>query len=255
MSSRNQIHQVIVLKSQVSGEIHRSLTFFSLQEGIIFAMAHGTQKVKSKLRAFTEAFGRYTAYLYYNPVKNQYKLNDGEDLRAFEAGHRSIEKFYTASLFAEIILKSYGGGTGHEEIYELLSQSLEILGEIGEARRIYLIIQFVYRFLLINGFFMDLDVCDQCGRSIRPGESLIYHHQHEGFFCVDCQHQLVGDFFFLPPGSIKYLGSTPDLDLKTSLEISLEKDTGEKLKNLLLSRLQGLLESPLNSLKQSKEFL
>ncbi|MBN2735596.1 MAG: DNA repair protein RecO [Spirochaetales bacterium] len=255
MASRNQIHQVIVLKSQAFGEIHRSLTLYSAEEGIIYATAHGTQKIKSKLRPFTEAFGRYKAYLYLNPVKNQYKLNDGEGLKAFHSGHESIEKFYTASLFCEMILKSFGGGTEHSQLYELIDQSLEILENMTENKRIYLLLQYLYRFLKINGFSLDLANCDSCSRKIAPEETLFYHHSQDGLFCSQCQSRFPADQLPLPPGARKYLDTTPALSLISALEISLEKNTALNLKMLLFSCIQGLLEGPLNSLKQSKEFI
>ena len=111
---RNSIESAVVLKSARMGEIHRSVTLLTPRRGVVWATAHGAGKAASKLKAAAIPFACVTAYLYHDPVRDSFKVTDVEPLDLHGAIRADLGKFFTASLWVEIVLRSHGGGTeGH----------------------------------------------------------------------------------------------------------------------------------------------
>ncbi len=109
---RSSTTPAIVLRKARVGEIHKALTLLTPARGLVQAMAYGALKFGSRLATASEPFHLLKAYLYHDPVKDQYKLTDVESLEPHDELRRSVAKFYTASLWAETCLKSYGGAAG-----------------------------------------------------------------------------------------------------------------------------------------------
>jgi DNA repair protein RecO (recombination protein O) len=251
--SRNSITQAIVLKTNRIGEIHKGVVLLTKDIGIISAVAHGAWKIKSRLRAHTQLFSYVMVYLYYNPVKQTYKITDIESLASCDAIIQSIKKYYTVSVCAEIILKSYGGGESVGEMFFLFLEVLKNLGKIRDDEADYILIQFFWRFLVITGHRPDLKHCYHCGNVFLEPLRIYSLKGIPGFVCKQCRKN---DTVQLYPGMIKYLENTEKLPLSQALCYKIAKESEIELKEVLSGVVETCIETPLQSIKQQfKEFV
>ena len=99
---RTSTTDAVVLRKIRIGEIHKALTLFSPEKGLLSAIAHGAFKIRSRLRTATEPFHVIRVYLYHDPVRNQYKVTDIDSLNALDGIRRSVERFISYSRIVQI---------------------------------------------------------------------------------------------------------------------------------------------------------
>ncbi len=246
--NRNLRTDTIILRSRRIGELHKGLSCLTRDAGVLEVMAYGAGKGKSKLSGMIDPFSLLYFYLYFDPVKDNYKVTDIEQLNVFPEIRASLDKFYTASFWAELILRTFSGGGESEQIYPLLADSLKILNYSAEKDHILILLQFIWRYLGIAGFTPDIENCGRCGCSLSRIPSLWYSEAENYFLCNDCG---AGNFFItISPGGVRYLKHTASLDISGSMKIGLDKRSAESLRRVLLAMIQGIVEYPLNTLKK-----
>ncbi len=247
--SRNLKGEVIVLKSTRLQEFHKLVHLLSPTIGVIQAIAHGAYKGKGKLGATTELFTCSTAYLYYDPVKKSYKITEMEPLSFFDSIRTDLTRFYTASLMAEVVLKSYGGGEGYDQVYRLLKDSLTVLDSAAPPERVE--IQYLWRLVGLLGFRPNTESCSSCGRSFPGGAR--YRRGGEELLCEECAESLSEgieeESVALSAGSLRYLAHTEALSLRESAAIGLERRSELDLLAFLHGLIQEIVEAPLLSLQ------
>ena len=123
--SRNFRTEGIVLRNYRFGEIHRGVTLLSPEYGILQAVAYGACSAKGKLRSITNPLCAGTFFLYRDPVKDAIKITDVDCREFFEGVRAAIVKFFTASVWLETVIKTFGGDA--EEVFSLLGGSLRLL--------------------------------------------------------------------------------------------------------------------------------
>jgi DNA repair protein RecO (recombination protein O) len=243
---RTSTTEAVVLHSYGVGEYHKGVTLFSVDWGILRGIAHGAKKPKSRLRGATETFCHSTVYLYHEPVKNAYKITDMTVKDFFDNLRWDLSLYYTASVWAEVILKSYGGGGSCAEVFRLFIQSLRCLDRLGAPHHIYLSLQFLWRFLHIAGLGPDIEICSGCGKTIGGASNAFLSAHHDSFLCDGC---VKGEGLSLDLGARKYLRHTSSLPIERAIRVQLE-DSSRKILRMILYRLtEGLLETKLNSIR------
>jgi DNA repair protein RecO (recombination protein O) len=201
----------------------------------------------------SEPFHLLRAWLYHDPVRDQYKLTDVESLRAHDELRRSVAKFYTASLWAETCLRSYGGGQESGPLFELLAESLELLDRQPAGRELCLSAQFLARFLAVSGHRLDLEQCGRCGLEFAP-QAAVWVSREEGvLLCGSCRGQDAQ--LGLPPGARRYLAATSALPLAQAAAVGLEQASLAALRAALYLLVQATLEAPLKSLDCAAGYL
>jgi len=244
--TRNSITQAIILKIYRIGEIHKGVILLTKNLGIINAIAHGAWKIKSRLRAYTQLFNYIKVYLYYNPVKQTYKITDIECLYSCVAVTQSIEKYYCISICVEVVLKSFGGGESVNEIFSLLLDVLKILDKIRDDETDFILIQFLWRFLYLTGHRLNPKNCHSCGKSFSDSLHIYYLKGMTGFICPNCRK---GNAVQLYPGMIKYLEKTEYIPLNKALCFKLEKKSIVLLRKVVINLVETYIETPLQSIK------
>jgi DNA repair protein RecO (recombination protein O) len=245
---RNSQVQAIILKTNPVSEIHRGVTLFTRSRGIISAMAYGAESGKGKLKGITMPFCYGTFYLYTDPVKGNNKITDGQIRSYFEGIRKNIVTFYTASLWTEAVLKSYGGGGGGS-MFPLFIRSLQILEKKSGEEGRTVSIQFFTRFLKELGVSPELNCCSRCGVSYAemPGPKV-----REGeLMCRDCG----GEYPELSLGAHRYLQHTAGRSLEEAVKVGLDEGSQHQLLTYLHNLVQSELEVPLNTLKSGRSIL
>lgn len=242
---RTSSTEAIVLRKVRVGEIHKSLTLLSPTLGLLRVMAHGAYKIRSRLRTASEPFVVIRAYLYHEPVKNQYKVTDIEMLDALAGIRRSVLRFFTASLWAEVCLKSFGGGEGFAGLYGLFREALALLDVSSEAAVPGLSVQFLARFLEVAGHRPNLEHCGACGAELEtPGGA--YLTDDCSLVCPMCGRP---EAPHLPGGALRYLQATTRLPLAQAARIGLEARALEAAKEAMYGLIRRSIEADLNSVR------
>ncbi len=249
---RNNYLNAIVLKTYQVGEMHKGVMLLTPDNGIISAIAHGAKKIKNRFRSSTEQFCISKYYLYYNPVKKDYKITDIEPYKSFDKIRKSLSKFYTASLWVEIILRSFGGGENNSSVFNLLYESLNIIDNIPEEKVPYVSIQFIWRFIYLSGHNPALDTCADCGKTLVNNEPMFLPYNANMFYCAGCSKE---SGLILSPGSRMYLLNTITKTLNTAVKITLDNESISGLKEILYALIQRILETELNSIKCSEGYI
>ena len=246
---RIQRSELIVIKSEKSGENHRLVTMFTENMGLIRALAFGAAGSKSSMRATTTPFCLGDGELYHDPVKNLWRISHLNGKNLYDGIRENLKRFYTVSFLSEIILKSYGGGD--ERVYSLFSKTLKMIDQSTSDREVEkLLVLYLWRYLWMNGVLPDFSECSQCGRDISRGESVFYGN---GLFtCISCR---TGNPLELNQEVINYLYTTSTMTYETALLVQLGERSLLNLKNCLILIVQALVEYPLKTLKSGKSFL
>jgi DNA repair protein RecO (recombination protein O) len=251
--SRTNRFEAVILKARRFGEIHKSVTMLSPQEGLVSAIAYGAHSQKGRLRGAVDPFHRGICYLYTNPVKDQHKVTDF-DVQSYYSGLRErIDRFYAASLWAEVLLKSYAGGNEAGPVYELLTAGLSVLegAESQNAAR-RATAQFLWRYFVRIGSNPELDRCLGCGREIGAEEVRRYRPFASGVVCLDCAGE---EGMRLSPGAVRYVSETATRPFAEAAEIGLAAGALSELTGFLFSLAEGVLEQRLNTLKTGRGIL
>ena len=247
---RIQRSELIVLKSEKSGENHRMVTLFTEESVLIRALAFGASGSKSPLRALTTPFCLCDGELYHDPVKDLWRINHLSGLDLFDGIRGDLKKFYTLSLMSEIILKSYGGGDSR--VYGLFSKTLHMIDRTSDdGDREKLLVLYLCRYLRMNGVMADPGECGTCGRGIRRGESSWYGR--DGMFhCGACSTE---NALELNHRAMNYLYDTSSMTLDDALKVKAEESSLLSLKKCFILIAQAMVEYPLKTLKSGGPFI
>ncbi len=250
--SRSRAIEAIVLKTNRIGEIHKGVLLLTPEEGLVRAIAHGAYSQKGKLRGVTHFLCSGTAYLYHNPVSDSTKLSEF-DVRSFHSSIREdLIRFYTASLWAESISKSYGAGGGSEDLFLLLHEALAELERRPGSESELVSIQFVWRFLRISGMQPDLEHCAITGEFLAEGEPVYYSPAEQGF----CSREVASEHMAAwQPGALAFMRHTAAVPLPQALRTIPPAGATARIKRVLYAILEEHIDSPLNTLKSGSGIL
>ncbi len=249
---RSSSTQAIVLRKTRVSEIHKGLTLLTPQRGLIQALAHGAYKIRSRFRSASEPYSHLKVYLYHDPVKDQFKITDLEALNLFDGIRGDLQKFYAASLWAEVSLKSYGAGEDFPLLFQLLLDALVQLNQGGGAEPGVISIQFLWRFMQLLGLLPDFGACGRCGRSIGEGEPVFFPPGEPTAICGFCDP---GGSPALSGRACRYLEKTLELPFRQAVRVRLTPESLAALKRLSYRLVQDLLETSLNTIRSGGAFL
>ena len=236
----------IVIRRERLGDFHKSLFLLTADLGLINATAYGAYKMQSRLRMGSEPFTWALFHLYHNPVKHAYKVTELEIRETFPRLQADLSRLASASLYAEVVQKSYGAGELSGMLYQLLLDSLRILDASDARREAYVTVQFLWRFLSLACYQPDTGTCDGCGALLAPQRPAYYSARSNGLLCPACGSHL-GDA--LPAGSLRYLDASQELPLDRAVEVQVETGGLQALRRTVPLMVQAVLEGELSSLR------
>ncbi len=221
-------------------------------DGLVRAIAHGANTAKGKLRGSTVPFCSGRAYLYSNPTTQSTKITDMDATEFFSGIRGDLKKFYTASLWAELILKTFASGGEAAALYALFRSALGELDRRATGVADLVSIQFIWRFLGLSGSRPDLDICACSGEYLVREESACYSTVENGF-CGESQASAESDadeqMIRWSSGALAYLRHTNDLSLSEALRVAPPVEAIPVIKRVLYIIIQDLVEAPLNTIR------
>ena len=254
---RNWILPSIVLQATRVGDIHRSVTLLT-RDGLVRAMAHGAAKATSRLRVATVPFSYVRAYLYRDPVRDSVKLTDVEAMALHHHLSGNLLKYFTASLWAEVVIKSHAGGLAPQQLQRHLLDALDQLDAAGAEQVAQVSATFLWHALDHIGVAPHLDACSVCGRPLSSVDKAALRLADASMWCSGCARE---DVAGASAGTLQEL----DASLRTLLSWLRGGDTGDlalaqvddsndstlewdRVRRLLQQLMQHALERPLNTL-------
>jgi len=236
--------QAIVIRRARVGEFHKSLSLLTADMGLITATAYGAYKAQSRLRLGSEPFTWCTAQLYHNPVRKSYKVTEMEISSSFEGLQGDLGRLACASLWAEVVQRSFGAGEMNADLFELFRDCLAVLEQADSTLRQTVTLQFMWRFLALSGYQPDVGSCESCGAPLGERGARYAAGAH-GFRCAACAPS-AGTV--LPAEALRYLAATPAMGVREAALVPLDDRTRLALREALLGIVQAVLESSLASL-------
>lgn len=217
---RNIKIRAIVLKRIQIGESNLGVTLLTERDEILFVMAFGAAKPKSRLFEGVSPFVLSLWNLYFDPVKEYWRAKDLSLIEDNGFLHGDLKGFYLVSFFSEVILKCQGA----QGVFNLLNYSLK---QMGSDRYNYLYIQFLFRFLYEQGLLQDFTSCSSCSRE----GATLYMNRSGDLICPGCLKGERAEEFNL--GIINYLRRSLEIDLGESLKIGIGEKSLDILKRYL----------------------
>ena len=238
--------QAIVIRRERLGEFHKSLTLLTSDLGLITAAAYGAYKMQSHLRMGSEPFTWSSTVLYHNPVKGSYKVTDLDIRESFHGLQSDLSRIAAASLWAEVVQKSFAAGETSSMLFGLFLDCLRLLNAPDLVREPYVTIQFLWRFLALAGYQPETRTCQRCGSLHGDTKSAYYSSLSNAILCASCRGP---QDLTLPAGSLRYLDASSVLPLDRSIEVRLEPAGLRALRESLPRMVQSVLEGELASLR------
>lgn len=245
----------IILKNNRFGEIHKGVVFLSPEQGLVDAVAYGAFSPKGKLRSVTNPLCAGILFLYRDPVKDTRKITDMDCREFFEGIRASVAKFFTASVWLETVLRTFGGDA--RETYDLLLRCLRLLDGGTEEEAPRLLALFLWRHLEGSGTAPDLRDCGRCGRTRKDRDVFHYLRGNPGFLCSECAHSsgALESSVPLSPGALAFLGHASSRELETAARVGLDAGSLEGLKRAMLWLAEDLAGRPLASIRAGEGIL
>ncbi len=251
-SSRHRQVKAVVLKNNRIGELHKGVTLFTASEGLLHAIAHGAYSAKGKLKSSTNPFTSGRFFLYENPVSESIKINDCDVSDYGEALRTDIGKYYTASLWAECVLKAHGGGESSHRLFLLLTEGLALLASCGTDRVRTLNVQFLWRFICLIEGRPETGHCFYCADDLHGPREVYYIFREKSFICRACiTDREEQGAVKISPGGFRYIRMTDKLPLSKTLSVQPDEHSVRDLRNLLYALIEEVLEQRLLSVRSS----
>ncbi len=240
--ARNRRTPGIILTSRRFGEYHKSLMILSPEEGLFRATAYGAVKGKSRLAGVTEPFTEGEMYLYHDPVKDRIKLSEVDPTDTHDGLRGELRRFYIASFWVEIVIKSFAGGGEFAALYTLLKAAFSTLERTEHYDAVT--IHFIWRYLELIGFRPDISSLagNEGPASDEPNEEARLSEGIEGGIRLNSW----GREFLHRSAHRSFAELARFLESEGE---SAEVET-RRLKLSILRLVQEVVESPLNTLSQ-----
>ena len=254
MPQRNLSFEAVVLRSRESPGGDRIVTFLAAEAGILDAFVFGGPK--NRLRSLAAPYHSGTAWIYGDPVKDFRKLTDFDARETYPTLRENLRKIWTASYFAETVLRTDAAGGESRAVYELLREGLSALDAGGEADVDYAGLQYGWRLLDLMGLRPDPADCSRCGAPLGPGRGGYFSRTQEAILCSDCHRgespAARAGGLPLGGGALRYLAAAGALPFRDSLRVRASPEDLPVLKGLVFHLVRSAAEGELRTLERGE---
>lgn len=204
------------------GESDRIFTIFTEDFGKLELLAKGERKIKSKLRAGLELF--YLSEIEFIQGKAYKTLTDAILIESFAGIRKDLDKLKIARQITEVLDALVKGEESDQQIWQLLSGSLETLDnwKIDNWKLKIIYHYFLWNFLSILGYQLDLYNCVACQKKISP-EKIYFNPTEGGLICGQCSVKF-GKMKEITVPAVKTLRILLGKDLATLKRLKLEQE-------------------------------
>ena len=186
----------IVLRSIRYGEADRILDLYTLDVGLISAIAKGIRRTKSRFGARLEPLSCVDFVAYQG--RTLHTVTQAEVLRSFHRVREDLARFEAAAGMVRTVRALSGGDEADRRVFNLLYHGLDSL-ENRESGFGTVEAAFGLKLSMLAGYAPQLDSCMGCNAVPEETEGRIYFAPNlGGVLCAECRTQSA-DTFPIPP--------------------------------------------------------
>ncbi len=242
--NRTSQHPAVVIHTIPFGESHLWADVLTRDAGLVRAAAYGAAAMRGSLRGRVVPFAVGTLRLYRRGDNLKITEFDVEGYRS--SIRESIDAFYHASLWAEVVRKSHGGGSADANTFDLVVQGMGLLDHCAGNQPEYpwsadgfpyvrLTVQWLWRYAYLLGVQPDVPSAATGGAAFRPGD--------HGF--VEPMEGV--SRFVVGERSIAYLRHTSTMALTDAIAVPLRRETAQNLLGFSLLFAEDIAQDRLNT--------
>lgn len=238
-----------MLRKMDFGDYDLIITFFTLKEGKITAIAKSAKKSTKRFGGILDLFSSLDVVYSTGRRKGLPVLQEATLKHPFPGIRSSMLKTSYASYWAELINEWMETGQGEVRLYQLFHHVLKAL-DIGQASEGALSILFQMKFMNMFGFAPVLQRCVVCQTEVEniKETTVIFNLKKGGIVCDRCDAGS-GHKMSLTKGTVKQLLWIEKGNLKQAARIRFDSDTMKTGEELLEAFVPYHLGKNLRSLK------
>jgi DNA repair protein RecO (recombination protein O) len=147
----------IVLRGRKQGDTSKLATLYTRDFGKLDVIAKGAREQKSKFGGALEMFAYSRVVIYKNNKPDTLSLlSNAETIEPNHGILRSLERIETATKIIELILRAMHDEEAHDEIFELLTSTLQAIAQWEDQAARAVQFRFYLQFATLMGFEVDL---------------------------------------------------------------------------------------------------
>jgi len=164
--SRTYKTEAIVLRQMPLGEADRIFTLFTLDSGKVRAVGKGVRRTRSRLGGHVELLNRVSISL--GRGRDLDVVSEAQALQTYPLLRTDLERLSKAIYLAELVDVFSAERSSSYQVYELLTDTLDILEETPSPD--LLLRHFEMRLLDLSGYRPELHHCIECRSELQPGD-------------------------------------------------------------------------------------
>lgn len=253
--NRSSQHPALILRVTPSGESHGSVDLVTPDDGLISARAYGIRSSRSTLRGKVIPFARGTVWLYRDQRRESVKITDFAVDQYGTALSENLTRFGHASLWAEVVWRTFASGGEEAVVYDTLLQGLSELETlpVKESNQIpVLSMILLWRYIAILGVQPDIEFCGSGERHFVPEEPRYYDSRESA---VVGREWAGPGMVEITPGVVRLLRATEGRALGDLKKLTVTSETERSLRQFVLAVVQDAVHSPLRTLEVAGQWL
>lgn len=235
----------IIIKQSDFGEGHRMVWIFTEKYGIIKAVAHGAEKLRSKSGAATQ-FLSYCDFVFYESG-DIWNINSVTAKDTFWPIQEDIKKLALCTYFSDLIYFTLDLYNPDTNIMRLFLNTLYACAYRNVSCEI-LKLTFETKLMFAAGYMPRPDLCAMCGRDM---EKAFFDTRSGGVLCRDC---VKGNETCIDGTAYKVLCYIIFCDMKKMFSLSLPPEGAAVLAPLIEEYTVSVIDRPIKSLDYYKLF-
>ncbi len=253
--NRSSQHPALILRVTPSGESHGSVDLITPDAGLMQARAYGLRSSRSTLRGKVVPFARGTVWLYRDHRRESVKITDFAVEQYGTALSENLTRFGHASLWAEVVWRTFASGSDEPRVYELLIQGLAELETlpVKENNQIpVLSMILLWRYIEMLGVQPDIDFCASGERPFAAAEHRYFDPRESA---VVGREWAVAGMVDITPGVVRLLRATSQRAFSDLKQLTVTMETERSLRQFVLAAVQEAVQSPLRTLEVAGQWL
>jgi len=235
--------EAVVLRQIPLGEADRILTFFTLDEGKVRAVAKGVRRTKSRVGGHLELLNRVSVSISHG--RNLDVVGEAQVVQAYRGLRKDLERLSKALYIAELVDHFSVERSSQHSMYQLL---IDTLGWLEKTEQPELLCRyFEIRLLDQSGFRPELFYCVEC-RSELEQSGHFFANARGGVICPPCRTKTTVAMVPLSVGAMKvlrFLLRNGDFTKVEGLQVSVS--VAAETERLLRTYIRYLVERELKS--------
>jgi DNA repair protein RecO (recombination protein O) len=238
--------EAIVIGGYDLAEADRIVVFYTQASGKLRAVAEGARRMRTRFGGSLQLFTRGRLVYFERPNRTLHKVNEFAVVHSHHVLREHLDRMAMGSTLVEAVTLGVEEGDALPELYTLLAEGLELLGESGRPAQV--VQGFGLHFLRLLGYLPELIECVTCRTEQVFAGSNAYHlsPSQGGLVCADCR-RVSSDGLQVSPDALAFLRDATTSTLRVIDRVSVSPLVLQEVSDLMLAFLRHALGRPLRS--------